>query len=213
MKKRIDRDAAIADLGGICFDYVGYQNYHDCRCALCMELYRDYLTRNRLDDTPENQDRFFRRQLIEFNLALDAYARKLRPDWKTAAHLYPVFMPDVLYGRALTFDFTGETAAWFFPWPEDKIRRYAAAIADTPHGVPFLAYYDNAKRPEFPHKSPGQLDRELAAIAQSGAKGLMMYDFADVLSDEKVCAVFAAYVRPRNIGKVQARGIPAAGIN
>lgn len=195
VKKRIAADAQIEELGGICFDYVGFQNYHDCLCDGCTEAFNTYLQETGQQCNAVSRNAFFRQQLVSFNNELHAYAKELRPDWETAAHLYPVFTPDPLYGKDLLLDHVGETAAWFFPWPQEKIRQYSKQIGSYPRGVPFIGYYDATKRPEFPQKTAETVERELTEMSHSGAKMVMVYDFADVLADPQVREIFARHIK------------------
>ena len=87
--------------------------------------------------------------------------------------------------------FGGEPAAWFFPWPQEKIRQYSKQIGSYPRGVPFIGYYDATKRPEFPQKTAETVERELTEMSHSGAQMVMVYDFADVLADPQVRKIFA----------------------
>jgi hypothetical protein len=128
------------------------------------------------------------------------YIKSLRPEFKIMAHLYPVFRPDPIYGNRLKVDYCGQTAAWYFFWPPEKIRAYSKRIVGEQNryfpsvrGVPFVGYYDDGKHPEFPHKSAARVELELNAILDGGADSLMVCSVNDVLGNPEIAAVFKKY--------------------
>ena len=138
---------------------------------------------------------------MDYNNELVDYVHTLKPDAKTVNHIWPVFMPEPLYGNRLKMDFCGQTAAWYFYWDPWRIEKYSRVISGEQNkywndvkGVPFIGYYDSL---EFPVKTPAKVESELRAILRGGSTCLMMCGFNDLLKNEDVCAVFERYCRPR----------------
>jgi hypothetical protein len=117
------------------------------------------------------------------------------------AHLYPVFLPDPLYGSRLKLDYCAQTCAWYFRWPVEKVRKYAETVVrgqrehwPFAHGVPFVAYgpWANDIDPDF-RKTPEDLDRELRVVLESGAEYLSVHEIDSIIADPVVFAVFKKY--------------------
>ncbi len=187
MKEKLKVLCANPDLDGIAFDFFGYMNYRGCYCDTCRALYREYLRKHSLSDSEKNRDAFYLQCLVDCNNELAAYIRSLRKDMKVIDHVYPVFLPEPLYGNRLDLDFCGQTAAWYFLWPPEKIRDYTKVICEQEKkfhprstGVPFIGFYDSDKQKAFDYKSPERLELELRAILDAGGRDLMIcapYDF------------------------------------
>ena len=95
-------------------------------------------------------------------------------------HIYPEFRPDPLYGNRVKADFCGQTVAWYFEWPLEKIIRYTRFVLDHANdfhpgaaGIPFVGVNSDRNR-SLAFKSPEQLDRELALIVAAGGDTLMV---------------------------------------
>lgn len=187
-------------IDGISFDYIGYANFKGCYCDTCLELYRRYLADNDVPDNENSKNAFYLKQLVDYCNAMTDYIKSLRPDFKIMAHLYPVFLPEPLYGNRLKVDYCGQTAAWYILWPPDKIRAYSKIIAGEQNryfpnvrGVPFIGYYDSSKLPQFPYKSAERVELELNAILDGGADSLMLCSGNDVLANPEIAAIFRKY--------------------
>lgn len=181
MKEKLKPLCANPDLDGIAFDFFGYMNYHGCYCETCRILYGKYLRKNALPDTEKSRDAFFLQCLVDCNNELAAYIRSQRIDMKVISHVYPVFLPEPLYGNRLDLDFCGQTAAWYFLWSPEKIRDYTKVICEQEKkyhsrsaGLPFIGFYDADKRKPFDYKSPERLELELRAILDAGGRNLMI---------------------------------------
>ncbi len=194
-EKQISEYCAFAEYDGIAFDFIGYMNGRGCYCELCRQLYQEYLHQNGQTDDAEAQDAFYLRQLVDFCNHLHRFIKGIRPDMLTMSHLYPAFLPLPLYGHLLEYDFTQETAAWYFPWGEEKIFAYSRAISRYSGGVHFIGYYDNAKRPVFPEKTAARVELELSAMLRGGARHLSVCGFQDVLENPEIREAFKKYIR------------------
>ena len=197
----VERLRANPEAKAVCLDYIGYANYRGCRHPDCLRLLEAWLEREGLADTEENRDRFFEDQIVAYYAALFDAVKAYDPSVVVYAHLYPVFLPDPLYGNRLKLDYCAQTCAWYFRWPTEKVRRYAETVVrgqrerwPFAHGVPFVAYgpWANGIDPDF-GKTPEDLDRELRAVLESGAEYLSVHEIDSVIADPAVFAVFRKY--------------------
>jgi hypothetical protein len=163
-------------------------------------------------------EQFSLETLVEFNNTLARYARALRPGAKVQCHVYPVFLPEPLYGNRLDVDYCGQTAAWYFEplWSLQKTRDYARVIfgQEKKHfaraeGVALVGVYD---RPElFPVKGPERLAQELQAILDGGGDRVQVCSLNDVLKDEATREVFRRFFKkPRPAQQERRQGRPPA---
>ncbi len=173
---------ACPSLAGVALDYVGYQNYHACYCPETEQLFRVWRQAHARLPAQEARDKFSLERLVWHYDHMARYVRSLRPGLKVAAHVYPVFLPEPLYGNRLNLDYCMQTAAWYFEpyWSEAKVRQYAQTIVATAEhprsrGVPFVALY--VGRP-IADKPAERFARELRWVFQaSGGTSLSIYDF------------------------------------
>ena len=202
MRDRVKDVLAIAGVRGVAFDFIGYQNYHACFCPLCEKLYTDYCEKTKSPPgDPKSRDAFSLATLVEFNNELVDYAHSLKADAVVVNHVYPVFMPEPLYGNRLKMDFCGQTAAWYQYWDPWRIEKYSKTITCEEEkywkgvkGVAFIGYYD---RPDFPVKTPAKVESELRAILRGGSPRLMMCGLEDLLKNPDVCEVFQKFCPSR----------------
>jgi len=191
-----------AGLRGIAMDFFGYQNYRCCRCPTSMEAFEAW--HNRHPDLPRDKalDQFSLETLVDFVNVLSRYARSARADAKVACHVYPVFLPEPLYGNRLDVDFCGQTAAWYFEpfWSYEKIRAYTRVICGEekkhyarPEGVAMIGVYTQPQR--YPVKSPERLTKELQAILDGQGDRLQVCSLNDVLKDPATRRVFRRLLR------------------
>jgi hypothetical protein len=138
--------------------------------------------------------------LVQFNNDLASFARSLRADLMTANHIWPVFSPEPLYGNRLDIDRCGQTAAWYFNWDLEKVRRYAQIIVSgeqahypRARGVAMMGFYNNPRL--FPLKTPERVDAELHAILAGGCRRVMVCGLDDVLKTPAVADVFGRYAK------------------
>lgn len=192
-------------VAGIAFDGIGYRNYHDCHCPASLKLYETYCEENKIEPSPEAWREFSLKTLVDFNNTLVDYVKELNPEAKTTNHIWPVYLPEPLYGNRLKIDFCQQTAAWFFPWDPLKIERYSRVITADQNkywpnvkGVAFLGYYDPMKYGlNFPYKSPERIECELRAILKGGSR-MLGCGLPDVLDDPEVTAVVAKFTKKEN---------------
>ena len=120
----------VPGLRGIAMDFFGYRNYRCCRCPTSMKAFEAWHRQH--PDLPRDKalDRFSLETLVDFVNALARYTRSVAAEAKVTCHVYPVFLPEPLYGNRLDVDFCGQTAAWYFEpfWSYEKIRAYTRVI-------------------------------------------------------------------------------------
>jgi hypothetical protein len=182
---------------GIAFDYIGYRNYRGCQCRQSTALFEEYY--KKIQDKMNREtalEQFSLETLVQFSNELSAYIRKLQPKVKIATHVYPVFMPDPLYGNRLDVDYCCQTVAWFFKpyWTAEKIERYTRYVIDDEKkyfpdssGIPFIGLYQN---PKGHFKSDEEFFKELEIVKKaSPSRG-----------DLSVCT-FAPFAQNPELGK------------
>lgn len=193
---------AVPGVRGVAFDFFGYRNYRCCRCARSVAAFEAWLRRQPPQPSEGALERFSLETLVEFTNALARHARSVRSDAKVQCHVYPVFLPDPLYGNRLDVDYCGQTAAWYFEpfWGPEKIRDYSRVIfgQEKKHfsraeGVALVGVYN---RPElYPVKDPDRLAQELDAILQGGGDRVQVCSLNDVLKDAATREVFRRFFR------------------
>ena len=193
---------AYKGIAGIAFDGIGYQNYYDCHCPDSMKLYKDYCANNKIKPSEKAWLEFSLKTLVDFNNALVDYVHQLNPEAKTFNHIWPVYLPEPLYGNRLKMDYCGQTAAWYFYWDPLRIEQYSSKIFKdqkkywpNANGVAFIGYYDAMKNQQFPHKSPAKVESELRAILKGGSRMLMVCGLKDVLDNPDIAEVFKKFMK------------------
>ncbi|MHB9025498.1 MAG: hypothetical protein ACYC7E_15235 [Armatimonadota bacterium] len=191
---------------GVAFDVFGYQNYRCCRCPLSEKLFAEFQRQHPELSREVARDRFSLETLVGFINRLASHARQASPRARTMIHIYPVFLPEPLYGNRLDIDFCGQTAAWFFLpfWSNEKISAYSRIIARDarryyrrPYGSALLGYYNMPDR--YTVKSPEQVERELQAIFAGGCNSVMVCSLGNVLKTPETAAVFKRYFAPTSV--------------
>ncbi len=196
-RKQIDEILAVPGVSGVAFDYFGYQNYRCCQCPVSQQRLEAYRNEHPELSREVSLERFSLETLVSFNNDLAAYAYTVNPKAKVITHVYPVYLPQPLYGNLLDLDVCGQTAAWFFEpfWSVEKITAYARVIAGEanryharPRGAALIGYYNSPAR--YPVKSPERLQLELQAILAGGCTRVHVCSFNDVLKTPEAAAVF-----------------------
>ena len=204
-KEEIRAALAVEGLKGIAFDYFGYKNYRCCRCEYSMKLFEEFCKKNPQLSHEAAMDKFSLDTLVEFNNELAEFARSVKPGIKVATHVYPVFLPEPLYGNRLDVDLCGQTGAWYFDpfWSSEKIREYSRVIAGEAkkyharsEGVALIGIHTDAKR-MGPVKTPERIAAELQAILDGGCDKVQVCSMNSVLNDEKIAAVFKRFFGQR----------------
>jgi len=210
MESRIKEALAIPGVKGVAFDGIGYQNYHACFCPVCEKMFNEFCEREKKDPKKAGvRDEFSLKCLVDLNNKMVDYVHALKADAITVNHIWPVFMPEPLYGNRLKMDFCGQTAAWYFYWDPWRIEKYSRTISCEQEkywkgvkGVTLIGYYDN---PAFPVKTPAKVESELRAILRGGSKYLMVCGLDDLLRNEDVCEVFKKFCSPQKTALKTAR--------
>ena len=181
-RKKIDGILKDAPEGacGIFMDYNGYMNHHGCYCVNCTRKYTEYLSEKQLEDTQENRNKFYLNQLVGYYNKVIDYVKSQRPDFKVVIHAYPDFKPYPLLGNRIKADYCGQTVAWYFQWPKDKIQRYTKYVTKhakdfhkNAEGIPFLGISTNPKS-SLGYKAPEDVEREIKQILDAGGRTLMI---------------------------------------
>jgi hypothetical protein len=199
-KKQVDEMLKFPGIKGVAFDYIGYQNYHCCHCSTSRTQLEEY-RKQHPELSPEMAlEHFSLETLVDFNNRLSAYIRTVKADAKVITHVYPVYLPEPLYGNRLDLDVCGQTAAWFFApfWKLEKIRTYSKVIAhdakkyhSRQSGAALLGYYNLPER--YPVKSRERLTAELQAILDGGCRYIQVCSFNDVLKTPEAAEVFRKF--------------------
>lgn len=200
LEDQIDAIVAVPGLEGLAFDGFGYQNYHRCHCERCERLFARYRAAHPDMSAQHAEITYFRGVLVDYINHLANYARSKREDIKTAIHIWPVFAPEPLYGNRLDVDYCGQTAAWYMPWPQDKIAEYSRIISAEANryymrqqGVAMIGYYDRPDR--FPVKNAARVDMELSTIIENGCRRVQVCGARDVINNADIAAVFSKYFK------------------
>ncbi|MFA7184789.1 MAG: carbohydrate-binding family 9-like protein, partial [Victivallales bacterium] len=114
-KKRINK---LIDRGfaGIAFDFIGYQNYYGSFSPLARRCLMESIN----PSIPEQKarDHFFEQTLVDFYRDMYDHAKKYAAakarKIDISCHIYPVFLPNPLYGNKCKVDYCGQTVSWFF---------------------------------------------------------------------------------------------------
>ncbi len=185
IKKALRQHPGVA---GVAFDFYGYQNYHCCHCQHSVRLFEQTLASGKYAGLSREKawEQFSLDTLVAFYNEMAAYVRSLDPNLKTAAHVYPVFQAEPLYGNRLDIDYCAQTVAWFFPpyWGEDKIVRYTREVVNDATryyprqaGIPFIGMYVTCKPVDV-------FRRELKIIRANSNGSLSLCGFHDVVQDK-----------------------------
>jgi hypothetical protein len=196
LQQKIRELLFLPGIKGIAFDYIGYQNYKNCNCPLCISRYQKFCQDRNLPQNFNSQNLFSLESLVNFNNELVDYIHSIKPEAATVNHVYPVYLPEPLYGNRLKIDICGQTASWYSYWDLWRIQKYSNKITTEQNrywpkvkGAAFLGYYDSKKRIEFPTKSPARCEAELRAILRGGSDTLMMCSLNDLLDNPDVAEI------------------------
>jgi hypothetical protein len=203
-KKQIDEMLKFSGVKGVAFDFIGYRNYTCCRCATSMAQLEVFRKKHPDLSQEQSLQRFSLETLVEFNNRLSAHVRASTAEARVITHVYPVFLPEPLYGNRLDVDVCAQTAAWYFKpyWSLEKIRAYSGVIArDATRYHPRAngAALIGVDRRAHSTKSPERLAEELQAILDGGCSRVQVCATAVVLKDPETAAVFRRFFgRPLN---------------
>ncbi|MBU1734464.1 MAG: hypothetical protein KJ692_04410 [Verrucomicrobia bacterium] len=195
-KKQIDEMLNFPGVKGVALDYIGYRNYRSCLCQTSRLQFAVYQEQHPELSRELALDRFSLETLVAFNNRLSAYVKTVSPAAQVITHIYPVYLPEPLYGNRLNLDVCVQTAAWFFDpfWNTNKIKAYARVIAQEanryhsrPHGAALIGYG------KYPVKSGARLTAELQAILDGGCTRVHVCSLNDVLNTPEAAQVFRRF--------------------
>jgi len=191
---------AVPGITGIALDYFGYRNYRCCRCPHSMARLAEFRAAHPDLTEAQAEEQFSLETLVGICNDLADYARKIKPAVQVTGHVYPVYLPEPLYGNRLNWDTCGQTGAWFFEpfWSEEKIRAYSRTIAADAQkywadveGAALIGIY--VKPGKYPVKAPERIERELCAIWDGGVRCVQVCSLNDVLKDPATREVFRKF--------------------
>jgi len=201
-KQQIDEMLSFPGMKGVAFDYIGYQNYRCCLCPVSQAQFAAYRKKHPELSRELAQKCFSLETLVDFNNKLADYVRMVCPDAKVITHVYPVHLPEPLYGNRLDLDVCAQTAAWYFEpfWSVDKIKAYSRVIAkeanqyySRPRGAALIGVADGS-----PAKSRERLTAELQAILDGGCSRVHVCSLNAVLNNPETAEVFHSFFGGRN---------------
>ncbi len=197
-EKQIDEMLGVPGVKGVAFDYMGYRNYRCCLCPTSQVQLAAY-RKQHPELAPEDAlQRFSLETLVDFNNRLAAYVRAVKPDARVMTHVYPVYLPEPLYGNRLDVDVCAQTAAWYFEpfWSTGKIASYSriiAAEANRYHARPRGAALIGVG--SYPQKSAERLTTEIQAILDGGCTRIHVCSLNQVLDTPAAADVFRCFFR------------------
>jgi len=207
-KKQVDEMLIVPGVKGVAFDYFGYQNYRCCLCPASQAQLAAYREQHPELSRELSLEHFSLETLVNFNNRLSAYVRTVNPKARVITHIYPVYLPEPLYGNRLDLDVCGQTAAWFFKpfWSMKKIRAYSHIIAKDANryhqrqrGAALIGYY-SGPRNKHTTKSEKRLTAELRAILDGGCTRVHVCSFNHVLKTPEAAKVFRKFFGKPNGG-------------
>jgi len=196
-KKQIDEMLSVQDVKGVAFDYIGYRNYRCCHCPVSQAQLAVYRGQHPELSRESSLERFSLETLVDFNNCLSAYVRAVKPKAQVITHIYPVYLPEPLYGNRLDLDVCAQTAAWFFEplWSIKKITAYSRIIVTDanryykrPRGAALIGYFNRPGKHVV--KSEKRLAAELQAVLDGGCARVHVCSFNDVLKTPEAARVF-----------------------
>lgn len=174
---------------GMFMDFIGYTNNDGCYCKKCLEKYKVFLFRNKLDDTKKNKTAFYRREMVNYCNQVIDHVKSKRPDYKIVVHVHPMFRNDPLYGNRTKADYCGQTVSWYFPWDQKTIKKKTEFVVEHardhyPHveGVPFIGI-NPQKGSSLAYKAPDIVEQELKIILSAGGRNLLVCNGSAILKD------------------------------
>ena len=195
-KKQVDEMLGVPGVKGVAFDYIGYRNYRCCLCPTSRALLEEYRKKHPELSREVSLERFSRETLVDFSNRLAAHVRQTKPEAQAITHVYPVYLPEPLYGNLLDVDECAQTAAWYFEpfWSREKIVAYSREIATGANrhhprtrGAALIGCG------KFPAKSAERLTAELQAILDGGCTRVHVCSLNAVLNDPAAAGVFRRF--------------------
>ncbi|HSB15661.1 MAG TPA: hypothetical protein VLE22_14475 [Bryobacteraceae bacterium] len=178
---------------GVCWDFVGYRNYHSCECETCRAALKAFL-RNPSNGSPRAaKAAFYEKALVDLYERLYDVTRKAAPQFTVMTHCHPVFLPNVFHGLKLKVDYSASTVGWFFQphWSLEKVSDYARRTVRGPYrfqsaiGMPMIGCYSSGAMAQH-RKSGKRLRAEFHAVREAGARAVMVCELGDIFSDPEI---------------------------
>lgn len=178
---------------GVCWDFVGYRNYHSCECKTCRTALKAFLRNASHRSLREAKAAFYEKALTDLYGRIYEAARKAAPDFTVLTHCHPAFLPDAFYGREVKVDYCAITVSWFFQphWSLEKVSEYAHRTVQGPYsfqsaiGMPMIGCYSSGEMAR--HRKSGERVRaEFNALREAGARAVMVCELGDILADPEV---------------------------
>jgi len=187
------RKASANGFGGVCWDFLGYRNYHSCACADCLAALAEYQAKH--PDLPADQAKaaFYEDGLVDLYAKLYAATKELDPKMTVLSHVLPPYLPNLFYGRRVRVDYCAMTVCWFFQphWPLDQVTERTRIAVQGPYadsgtiGMPMIGYYNSGSMAGH-RRSAERVAQELQIVAEQGAKSVMICELGDILADPAV---------------------------
>jgi hypothetical protein len=177
---------------GVCWDFVGYRNYHSCECIHCHAAFSSYCKAHPDLSETEAKASFYEAVLVRLFSQLYTEVQKIDRALLVMCHCHPVYLPNVFYGRKIAVDYCGITVSWFFRphWTIEKVRKYTIETVMGPYssektiGMPMLGFYCSEEMKA--HRRSGErLLEELSVLRKEGARAVMICELGDILRNQE----------------------------
>ena len=181
---------------GIAVDFVGYKNQSGCRCEYSRARRAEFVKAHPELDAKAAECRFSLESLAALYEEVRKAVVAMDKEAKLAAHVYPPFTPEPLYGNRLPVEYPAQTVAWFFAphWPMEKVvSRCRAVKADEKQSHDYVTGtgFIGLNMDEVNAKSAERLRAEIRAIRSAGLKAIMVAGTYGDFLKEAPAKVFA----------------------
>lgn len=174
---------------GVCWDFIGYRNYHSCECETCRSALKRFLANPSNRGLKEAKAAFYEKVLVDLYERLCDATRRAAPQFTVMTHCHPVFLPNVFYGLKLKVDYSAITVGWFFQphWNLGKVSAYARRTVQGPYGyasaigMPMIGCYSSGGMARH-RKSGERIRSEFRAVQEAGARAIMVCELGDILA-------------------------------
>lgn len=176
---------------GVCWDFVGYRNYHSCECGVCRRELNAFMKIKNSNQIPkELNTAFYEKTLADLYVRIFDATRQTAPEFTVLCHCHPVFLSDTSFPRRVKVDYCGATVSWFFQphWSMEKVRDLSRRTVQCPYdfrftiGMPMIGCYTSG--PMARHRRGGaRLRAEFDALREVGARSVMVCELGDILAD------------------------------
>jgi hypothetical protein len=177
---------------GVCWDFIGYRNYHSCECIHCQAAFSSYCKGHPDLSQTEAKALFYEALLVRVFSQLHVEVKKVDRALLVMCHCHPVYLPNVFYGRRVAVDYCGITVSWFFlpHWTIEKVRKYTLETVQGPYssekaiGMPMIGFYCSEELKA--HRRSGErLLEELGVLRENGARAVMICELGDILRNQE----------------------------